>query len=50
MASRKKLSGFENRKRLLAKNEAQAKILSKTAKLQTYFSFSDEQPVKSQSM
>ncbi|XP_065651294.1 zinc finger MYM-type protein 5-like [Hydra vulgaris] len=40
----KKLSGAENRKRSHAKNEAQAKILLKTAKLETYFSFTDKEP------
>nr|XP_047122532.1 uncharacterized protein LOC124806007 [Hydra vulgaris] len=43
MIHSKKLSGAENRKRTHAKNEAQAKILLKTAKLETYFSFTDKQ-------
>ena len=49
MVYRRKLSGAENRKRSEAKNKAQAKIISKTAKLQTYFSSTDKQPNKSQS-
>lgn len=50
MVYSKKLSGVENRKRSHAKSEAQAKIISKTAKLQTYFSGTDRQPNKTQSM
>jgi len=44
MVYSKKLSGAENRKRSHAKSEAQAKIISKTAKLQTYFRCPDRQP------
>ncbi|XP_065662898.1 uncharacterized protein LOC136085513 [Hydra vulgaris] len=39
-----KLSGAENRKRSHANNDAQAEILLKTAKLETYFNFTDKQP------
>jgi len=47
MVYSKKLSGAENRKRSHAKSEAQAKIISKTAKLQTYFRCPDRQPNQS---
>jgi len=47
MVYSKKLSGAENRKRSNAKSKAQAKIISKTAKFQTYFRCPDKQPNQS---